>query len=107
MFVGGGVRWQSSAPIARLELGTDADGRIIYGETIQGAEMFTLDGFLGYRTQIGIGGRNTNVSVQVNVSNLTDEGDWWTSRYNDNVTGVRFIQPITPRQFSLTVGLNF
>jgi hypothetical protein len=107
LFVGGGVRWQDAAPIHRTILDIDADGNPTYGEIIDGAELFTTDAFLGYRTKINIGKRERNLTVQVNVMNLTDEGDWRVSRFNSNLTGLRFIQPITPREFRLTVGLNF
>jgi outer membrane receptor protein involved in Fe transport len=107
VFVGGGVRWQDSAPIYRPILDIDADGNPTYGEIIEGAEMFTTDAFVGYRTKINIGKRERNLTVQLNVTNLTDEGDWRTSRFNSNLTGLRFIQPVTPREFRLTASLNF
>jgi len=107
IFVGGGVRWQSQPKLGRRSLGVGTDGRTRYGNTVYGPESFTVDGFIGYRRTLTLGGRRTDATVQVNVKNLTDEDEFMPLRYNANFSGYARVILVEPRQFRATVSLSF
>ena len=97
IFVGGGVRWQD-----RAKLGRDAADR-----TILGPDDFKMDAFAGYRRRLQLMARGADLTVQVNVSNVTDEDTLVPMRYNDHQSGYLRILLNEPRRVRFTVGLSF
>ena len=108
VFLGGGARWQSKSKIGRQVVGRDAKGRAIYGETYYGPEDFKMDAFFGYRRKTPVGRFRPQLTIQLNVSNLTDEAEVMPLRYNaDKSAGYRRVMLFEPRKFRLTAGLEF
>jgi hypothetical protein len=66
-----------------------------------------MDAFVGYRRKVSIIGRSPELTMQVNVTNLTGEDEWMPLRYNANHTGLTRVLLFEPRKIRLTVGLNF
>ncbi len=106
-FFGGGARWASRARLGRVISGYTAKGSVIYGDSIFGPEDFMMDAFVGYRTRLALGGRKQNVTVQLNLRNLTDEDVFQPLRYNDTLTGVRRGLMREPRSFRVTFGIEY
>ncbi len=73
VFVGGGVRYQGSSKLGRVVDRVTTSGADVYGRTIVGPMDFKMDGFLGYRRRLPLQGRTSELTVQMNVTNLTDE----------------------------------
>lgn len=107
LFIGGGVRWQSEPKLGRRTLGSASDGRRIYGETVYGPESFTTDAFVGYRRRVGLAGRETDLTLQLNVKNLTNENEFMPLRYNANFSGYARVILVEPRQFRGSISLSF
>jgi outer membrane receptor for ferric coprogen and ferric-rhodotorulic acid len=106
-FAGGGVRWQSRPKLGRRTLGVGPDGLTRYGETVYGPESFTADGFIGYRRTLQLGGRRSDVTVQLNIRNLTDEDEFQPLRYNATFSGYARVILVEPRQIRGTISLSF
>ena len=107
IFVGGGARWQNRSKLGRTLLGRTTEGLRILGETIYGPEDFKLDAFIGYRRKIGLKKLNSEFTLQVNVTNLTDEDEVMPLRYNTTGTGYLRVLLHEPRELRFTAGLVF
>ena len=66
-----------------------------------------LDAFAGYRRKLRLGGRSPELTLQVNVTNVTDEDEMMPLRYNSKHTGYARVLVFEPRNFRFTVGLKF
>jgi hypothetical protein len=106
-FFGGGVRWQSRPQLGRYITGYTSAGSAIYGAVLEGPEDFKMDAFAGYRRKVRFGSRSAEVTLQLNVTNLTDEDEVMPLRYNTKQTGYARVLVFEPRNFRLTVGLKF
>lgn len=106
-FLGGGARWQSEPKLGRKLLGRTAAGLRILGDTIYGPEDFKMDGFVGYRRKLSFGKRSPELTVQLNVTNLTNEDEVMPLRYNPTGSGYLRVLLYEPRKFRFTVGLAF
>ena len=107
VFAGGGVRWRSTSKLGRRVVGIAANGSTLYGETFIGPEDFKVDAFLGYRRQIAIARTKPQLTVQVNVANLTNEDSFMPLRYNADYSGYSNVLLLDPRSIRLTVALVF
>lgn len=107
MFFGGGARWASRPKLGRVLLGRSADNLRILGDTLYGPEDFKMDAFVGYRRKADFLPKSPELTVQLNVTNLTDEDELMPLRYNPLVTGYARALLYEPRKFRLTVGLTF
>ena len=107
VFVGGGVRWQSTSKLGRRVVARDAKGSPTYGETYIGPEDFKMDAFAGYRRKLAVGRLRPELTLQLNVSNLTDEDAVMPLRYNGDKSGYARVLLFEPRKFWLTAGLMF
>ena len=96
-FAGGGVRWQGTSKLGRAFLGRAPNGNRIFGETYHGPEDFKLDVFAGYRRRVSVGRFNTDLTVQLNVTNLTDEDEVMPLRYNNFKSGYTRVLLFEPR----------
>jgi outer membrane receptor for monomeric catechols len=106
-FLGGGARWSSEPKLGRKLTGRTADGLRILGDTIYGPVDFKLDAFVGYRGKVGGLRRNAEFTVQLNVTNLSDEDEVMPLRYNPTGSGYLRVLLYEPRKFRLTAGLSF
>ncbi|MDO8632409.1 MAG: hypothetical protein Q7R41_18150, partial [Phycisphaerales bacterium] len=106
-YLGAGVRWQGESKLGRVVLGRDAVGNRIFGDTVYGPENFKMDAFVGYRRKISIRSFRPEFTVQLNVTNLTDEDEVMPLRYNPLFSGYARVLLFEPRKFRLTVGLAF
>ena len=106
-FIGGGARWQSTSKLGRKLVGRTADGARILGDTLQGPEDFKMDAFVGYRRKLSLSKASPELTVQVNVTNLTDEDELMPLRYNPLGSGYSRALLFEPRKIRLTVGLAF
>jgi iron complex outermembrane recepter protein len=106
-FAGLGVRWQSEAKLGRRITGRDAAGNRIFGETITGPEDFKMDAFVGYRRTLALRSFKPEMTVQLNVTNLTAEDEVVPLRYNPLLSGYARVMLFEPRKIRLTVGLQF
>ena len=66
-----------------------------------------MDAFVGYRRKVTFGNRAADLTLQLNVTNLTDEDELMPLRYNPNRTGYARALLYEPRKFRLTAGLAF
>ena len=107
LFVGAGARWQSKPKNGRLITGRQANGNAIYGSAVYGPEDFKMDCFFGYKKPFQIRNRKTELSLQLNVRNVTDEDEVMPLRYNNKFSGLSRTQLFDPRNYRLTVGLDF
>lgn len=107
VFAGGGVRWQGESKLGRRIVGRNAAGKRIFGETIYGPENFKMDAFVGYRREVSLRGFSPELTVQVNVTNLTDEDEVMPLRYHVLHSGYARVLLFEPRRVRLTVGLEF
>ncbi|MFM9079900.1 MAG: TonB-dependent receptor plug domain-containing protein, partial [Opitutaceae bacterium] len=106
-FVGSGIRWQGASKLGRA-LGPRApNGNRTFGETYYGPEDFKMDAFAGYRHRLAIGRFKSDLTVQLNVTNLTDEDEVMPLRYNNFKSGYTRVLLFEPRKFRLTMGLGF
>jgi iron complex outermembrane recepter protein len=71
VFVGGGFRYQSQPTI-----GANPTARILY----QGESATEMDAVLGYTTRMAWFGRNTRVTVQLNIYDLLQRRDYYSLR---------------------------
>lgn len=106
-FVGGGARWQGKSNIGRQITGRTAKGSAIYGETYVGPEDFKMDGFIGYRRKLAGQRYRPELTVQLNVTNLTAEDEVMPLRYNANKSGYSRVLLNEPRKFRLTMSAEF
>lgn len=106
-FAGVGVRWQDRSKLGRLLAGRTAAGSRIYGDTIYGPVDFKCDAFVGYRRKLAAGPLAPEFTVQLNISNLTDEDTVMPLRYNALYTGYARVLLHEPRRARLTFGLSF
>jgi outer membrane receptor protein involved in Fe transport len=106
-FVGGGVRWQARSKLGRVITGQAADGSDLYGRTLIGPDDFKVDAFAGHRRRIGLRGRGADLTLQLNVTNLTDEDPMMPMRYNANQSGYLRILLQDPRRLRLSAGVSF
>ncbi len=106
-YLGGGVRWQGESKLGRVVTGRDAAGNRIFGETIYGPQDFKMDAFVGYRRKISLQSFRPELTLQLNVSNLTDEDEVMPLRYNSAYSGYARVLLFEPRKVRLTVGLAF
>ena len=106
-FVGSGIRWQGTSALGRAYLGRAPNGNRTFGATYYGPEDFKMDTFVGYRRKPNVGRRSTDLTVQLNVTNLTDEDEVMPLRYNNFKSGTTRVLLLEPRKFRLTVGLGF
>lgn len=106
IFVGGGARWQSKAKLGRQVLGRNAKGSAIYGETYYGPDDFKVDGFVGYRRKMVVGRIRPELTLQLNVTNLSDEDSVAPLRYNADKSGYRRVMLFEPRKVRLTAGFE-
>lgn len=106
-FIGGGVRWQDRSKLGRVIESTTPDGTDLYGRTLIGPEDFKADAFVGYRRRVAIRGRSAELTVQVNVTNLTGEDEVMPLRYNSRQSGYLRVLLQDPRRVRLTTSLTF
>ena len=106
-FAGGGIRWQSSPKLGRAVTGITPQGIRLFGETYTGPEDFKADAFLGYRRKLKVRESRTELTVQLNVTNLTNEDTVMPVRYNAFKSGYRTVMLVEPQKFRLTLGLDF
>lgn len=106
-FLGGGVRWQSTSKLGRAVIGTAANGNKIFGETYNGPEDFKMDAFVGYRRKISVRNSSPELTLQLNVTNLTDEDEVMPLRYNPNKSGYLRVLLFEPRKLRFTASLAF
>lgn len=107
LFAGGGARWQSEPKLGREVTGRTASGNRIFGRTLYGPVDFKVDAFVGYRRKLSVFRRNTDFSVQLNVTNLTDEDELMPLRYNPLLSGYARVLLVEPRKFRLTASLGW
>ncbi len=107
VFAGAGVRWQDRSKLGRIITGTTVDGADIYGSIITGPEDFKVDAFVGYRRTVRLHGHSSELRLQVNVTNLTDEDEVMPMRYNTNQSGYLRVLLNDPRKVRFTMGLEF
>ncbi len=107
LFVGGGIRWQGKSRLGREVTGTAANGRRTYGDILYGPEDFKADAFVGYRRELSVRGRSPELTVQVNVTNLTNEDEWMPLRYNANKSGLTRVLLFEPRKARLSATVTF
>lgn len=106
-FVGGGARWASEPKLGRELLGRDAAGNRILGRTLYGPDDFKMDAFVGYRRKLSRLPRSPELTLQLNVTNLTDEDELMPLRYNPTQTGYLRVLLYEPRKLRLTASLSF
>ncbi len=106
-YFGSGIRWQGTSMLGRAYLGRAANGNRSFGATYYGPEDFKMDAFAGYRRKLNIGRLGTDFTVQLNVTNLTDEDTVMPLRYNNFKSGYTRVLLFEPRKFRLTMGLGF
>lgn len=106
-FVGGGARWSGEPKLGRRLVGRTADGLRLLGDTLYGPVDFKLDAFAGYRRKLGSLPRAPELSVQLNVTNLTDEDEVMPLRYNPTLSGYARVLLFEPRKLRLTASLAF
>lgn len=106
-FVGGGLRWQGPPRLGRAYLGRAPNGNRLWGETFFGPEDFKADAFAGVRRRLGAARLAPELTVQVNVTNLTDEDTVMPLRYNTLKSGYTRVLLLEPRKTRLTVGIAF
>lgn len=104
-FLGGGARWQSRSKLGRAVIGRTPQGNRVFGETYHGPEDFKMDAFAGYRRKLSVRQFNTELTVQLNVTNLTNEDEVMPLRYNANKSGYSNVLLLEPRKFRPTVGI--
>ena len=66
-----------------------------------------MDTFVGYRRKLNVGRRSHDLTVQLNVTKLTDEDEVMPLRYNNFESGTTRVLLLEPRKFRLSVGLGF
>ncbi|MBL9201272.1 MAG: hypothetical protein JNL39_12240, partial [Opitutaceae bacterium] len=106
-FVGGGARWSSEPKLGRRLVGRTPDGLRILGDTLTGPVDFKLDAFVGLRRKVALRSRGAELTLQLNVTNLTDEDELMPLRYNPNLSGYARALLLEPRKFRFTAGLAF
>lgn len=106
-FLGGGARWQSEPKLGRKLLGRTAEGQRILGDTLYGPVDFKMDAFVGYRRKLSVLQRNADFTLQLNVTNLTDEDEVMPLRYTPTGSGYLRVLLAEPRKFRLTAGVAF
>lgn len=106
-FAGGGIRWQGTSKLGRAIVGRNAAGNRVFGETYYGPEDFKMDAFVGYRRKLAGRKLSPELTLQLNVANLTDEDEFMPLRYNPNRSGYVRVLLFEPRRFRLTAGLTF
>ena len=107
VFIGGGARWQSEPKLGREVAGRTASGNRIFGRTLYGPVDFKVDAFVGYRRKIAVLRRDADFSVQLNVTNLTDEDELMPLRYNPVLSGYARVLLVEPRKVRLTASLGW
>lgn len=97
MYLGGGLRFQDENVIGTVD-----------GETITGNSLFLMDFSAGYEFETEIFGKSTDVSIQLNVSNLLNEDKhqvytvaWWDSSRPERI-GLQ-----EPRKVAFTTKFSF
>jgi iron complex outermembrane receptor protein len=107
IFLGGGARWQSEPKLGRELTGRTPQGDRILGRTLHGPVDFKVDAFVGYRRKLELLRRATDFSVQLNVTNLTDEDELMPLRYNPALSGYSRVLLLEPRRFRLTASFGW
>ena len=79
----------------------------MFGATYYDPEDFKLDAFVGYRRKLAVGRFNPELTIQLNVTNLTDEDEVMPLRYNNFKSGYTRVLLLEPRKFRLTVGPSY
>ena len=74
---------------------------------MNGPDDFKMDAFAGYRRNLTMVALKPELTVQVNVTNLTDEDEVMPLRYNAAYSGYSRVLLFEPRKIRMTVGLNF
>ena len=106
-FLGGGVRWQSEPKLGRKLVGRTVEGLRLLGDILYGPEDFKLDAFVGYRRKLSLRRLSPELTLQLNVTNLTDEDEVMPLRYNPTGSGYLRVLLYEPRKFRFTAGLSF
>lgn len=106
-FLGGGARWQSEPKLGRKLIGRTAEGQRILGDTLYGPVDFKMDAFVGYRRKLSVLKRNSEFTLQLNVTNFTNEDEVMPLRYNPTGSGYLRVLLYEPRKFRLTAGVTF
>jgi hypothetical protein len=84
-----------------------ANGVGVNGPVVYGSDNLRFDAMLRYQTRLTLFGRNTRLSLQLNVRNLLDDHDIEIRRYKtDGVTLQSFVLT-DPRDFTLSTTLRF
>lgn len=107
VYFGTGIRWQSKPQLGRYVTGYTAAGSTIYGSAFHGPEDFKMDAFAGYRRKLSFRNRSPELTLQVNVTNLTDEDEVMPLRYNTKHSGYARVLVFEPRNIRFTIGLKF
>ena len=66
-----------------------------------------MDAFVGYRREVSVGSLSSKLTLQVNVTNLTDEDEVMPLRYNTLKSGYTRVLLFEPRKVRFTLGLAF
>lgn len=106
-FAGGGMRWQNKPKLGRALLGRTPQGTRVFGETYYGPEDFKMDVFAGYRRKISISQFKPELTLQVNVTNMTGEDVVVPMRYNALKSGYTQVHLQEPRRVRLSIGAGF
>jgi outer membrane receptor protein involved in Fe transport len=84
-----------------------ANGVGVNGPVVYGSDNLRFDAMLRYQTRLTLFGRNTRLSLQLNVRNLLDDHDIEIRRYKtDGVTLQSFVLT-DPREFTVATTLRF
>jgi hypothetical protein len=79
----------------------------VNGPEVYGSDSLLFDGMLRYQTRLALLGRNTRVSLQLNVRNLLDAHDIEIRRYKtDGITLDRFALT-EPREVTVSTTVRF
>lgn len=96
LFLGGSIRYNGKNFLSWQR----ESGHIYWGN-----ESLLGDAFAGYRTRVPR--TKMNLTVQLNVKNISNSYLANVGRYNDNYTGVRRVYLNEPRSYRLTTTLEF
>jgi len=76
-------------------------------DAIYGPSSFNVDAFVGCRRKARLFERNPNLTVQLNVRNVTDEQEYSPLQYNNTYSGYARVILYEPRNFRCSIGVDF
>ena len=84
-----------------------ANGVGVNGPVVYGSANLRFDAMLRYQTRLAPFGRNTRVSVQLNVRNALDKHDIEIRRYKTDGVTLQSFALTDPREFTVSTTLRF